>query len=69
MTRFTANECAHMILVFILCEQKPPINANADISSKARCFNFGLSLHLHPYFVYASSESSGECISGMSGLP
>ena len=26
----------------------------------ARGLKFGLSLHLHPYFVYASSEGSGK---------
>ena len=31
-----------------------------DMSSKARGLNFGPSLHLHPYFVDASSEGSGE---------
>ena len=36
------------------------INANADVSSEARDLNFDLSFHLHPYFVYASSEDSGE---------
>ena len=36
---------------------KHPLNANADTSSKARGRNFGLSIHLHPYFVYASSDS------------
>ena len=37
-------------------ENFPP----CDISSKGRGLNFGLSLHLHPYFVYASSKGSGE---------
>ena len=32
----------------------PLINAHAVVSSKARILNFGLSFHLHPYFVYAS---------------
>ena len=36
--------------------QKPPINAHADISSEVTCLTFGLSLHLHPYFLYASRE-------------
>ena len=29
-------------------------------SNKTRDLNFGLSLHLHPYFVYAGSQGSGE---------
>ena len=40
--------------------QKPLLNAYADLSSMARGLFFCLSLHLHPYFVYASSEKSGE---------
>ena len=32
---------------------KPPLNVRADISSSTRGLKFGLSLHLHPYFVYA----------------
>ena len=40
--------------------QMPLINAYADISSKVRCLNIFLSLQPHTYFVYASSESSGE---------
>ena len=31
-------------------------NAHTDISIRARCPNSGLSLYLHPYFVYASSK-------------
>ena len=32
----------------------------ADVSSGARGLNFGLSLHLLTYFVYARNDSSGE---------
>ena len=39
----------------------PPLNSQADISRRARAaLNLGLSLHLHPYFVYASSQDPGE---------
>ena len=31
-----------------------------SVFSKARDRKFGLSLHLHPYFVYVSSEGPGE---------
>ena len=31
-----------------------------ELSSEARGLNFGLSLHLNPNFLYASSEGSGE---------
>ena len=40
--------------------QVPLINAHSDISCKARCQKFGLSLNLHPYFEYASSKGSSE---------
>ena len=40
----------------------PLINAHADATREARGLKFGLSLHLHPYFVYASTEGSGESV-------
>ena len=53
---------AHKISVLITYVKTPLrlINAHADIFSIARSLNFGLSLHLHPFFVYASSEGFGE---------
>ena len=39
--------------------QTPPLNAHADVSSRARGLNFGQRLYLHPYFVYTSSKGSG----------
>ena len=33
-------------------------NSNADVSIEARGLNFGLSIHLHPYFVCASNKRS-----------
>ena len=42
--------------------QKSPSNAHAHIAIWARGLNFYLSLHLHPYIVYMSSQGSGECI-------
>ena len=42
--------------------QMPQINVNAELSSEVRCLNFGLILHLHPYFVYASSDDSGASV-------
>ena len=39
----------------------PPLNVHADISRGARSMTFfDLSLHLHPYFVHASSDGYGE---------
>ena len=46
--------------LYIAYERKPPINEHADNSSGAR----GLRLHLHPYFVYLSSEGAGEVSTG-----
>ena len=40
--------------------QKHPLNAFADVASRIRGLNFGLSLHLHQFFAYASSEGSDE---------
>ena len=41
---------------------KSLINSHADVLSGARGLNFGLILyvHVHSYFVYMSSEGSGE---------
>ena len=35
-----------------------PINSHADISSEARGLSFGLSLDLHPFFMYAYSQDA-----------
>ena len=45
-------ELAHEILVLIAYAQR----ASNKCPYRARCLNFGLSLHLHPYLVCASSE-------------
>ena len=51
----------HSPIVFsIYCSQVPSLNAAAKVSSQALDIKFGLSLHLHPFFVYVSSEGSGE---------
>ena len=56
-----SHETAHGILVFIAYAHiLPLINAHVDVFSKARGLNVGLSLHLHPCLVYASSKGSGE---------
>ena len=39
-----------------------PLNAYADVSSRARGINFGLNLQLHLYFVYTSSEGSAKLV-------
>ena len=38
------------------------MNTDADKSRRAISLNFGLSLHLDPYFVDASSEGLGESV-------
>ena len=51
----------HENLVLITHAQKSPLKLQADVSRGARGLNFNQSLHLHPYFKYASSKGSGEC--------
>ena len=40
--------------ILISHAQKPPLNPHADKGVRG----FGLGLHIHPYFMYASSEGS-----------
>ena len=47
-------------LVLITYPPKHPLNAHDDTTSRTRGLNFGLSLFLYPYFVYAIREGSGE---------
>ena len=47
-------------MVLIAYAQKPPVIAHVKVSFEARSLNLGLSCHLHPDFVYASSKGSGE---------
>ena len=51
---------AKEILLLIAYAQNPHlhVNAHAVVSDWARGLKVGLSLNLHPYFVYASSEGS-----------
>ena len=46
------NKLAHQVLVLVAYVQMPLIIADA--------VNFGLSLHLHTYFMYANSQGSGK---------
>ena len=46
---------AHEILVHISFAEKFRLNDYTDLSSGARGQNYGLSLHLLPFFVYESS--------------
>ena len=49
-----------MISVRFAYAQKSPLNEHADVSNMVRVLNFALRLHLHPYFMCASSEGSVE---------
>ena len=40
--------------------QMPLINNHVDVFSELRRLQFRLDLHIHPYFVYESSEGSSE---------
>ena len=52
-------EPAHEILASIAYTPKAHLNTHTDVFSKERGLQFGLSLHLYPFIVYASSEGSG----------
>ena len=45
---------------YIAYAQTSSLNAHIDVSDMARGLKFDPGLHLYPYFVYASSETSGE---------
>ena len=53
-------ESAHDISVHLVHAQTQSLNVIPDISSWDRGLSICPSLHLHPYFVYASSGCSGE---------
>ena len=57
-------EQAHGNKEHISFAQKFRLNDYTDLSSGARVQNYGLSLHLLPYLVYASSEGSGQHLHG-----
>ena len=50
------------ILIWNALAQKPHLSVYAAASSNAIFLIFGLSLHLHPHFVYANNEGSGESV-------
>ena len=50
------------ILVLIAYVQKSRLNVHADVDGWARCLSCGLSHHLHPCFVYLSSEGSCQSV-------
>ena len=56
--------CTWHFVYFIAFGQKHPLNARTNVSRGTiyTCICFGHGLHLHPYFVYACSECSGESV-------
>ena len=51
---------AHEMLIVIAYAQEPHLNTHDVVSMEAIGLNFCPSIHLLPYFVYVSSEGSGE---------
>ena len=49
-----------ILVLIVSCANASNNQAHTDVSSKIKGLQFGLSLHLHPYFVYGSSEGSDE---------
>ena len=49
-------------LVLVASLQKPLMNANAGVSSKAGSFCFILSLHIRPCFLYVYRDWSGKSV-------
>ena len=58
--RYQGSVSARGIEALIAYAQNPPLNAQTDVYSSAKGITLDLSLHLHPYFVCASDEASGE---------
>ena len=48
------------MLVLNTYVSKLPLNINVDVSIRARCVNFGLSLYLHPNVEYVNSGGWSE---------
>ena len=61
-------EQAHEISIHISFAQKFRLNNYTELSSWARGQNYGLSLHLLPFFVHASNLGSGQHLHGPSLL-
>ena len=45
-----------------MCVQNLLLNANADVSGRAKGLNYGTSLYLHPNSVYTRREDSVETV-------
>ena len=50
------------VLVLTAYVQKHPLNSHVVVSRETRYLNFGPSLYLHPYTVYANNQGSGESV-------
>ena len=51
--------CSIVVWTSITHGKMLPVNSHAHAARKARGLNFALSLFLHPYFLYASSNGPG----------
>ena len=49
-------------MLLIVNAQMPVTNVNADVSRKTRGSNLGLILHIYPYYIFANSKCSGDCV-------
>ena len=54
------SETSQYMRIQYLSHMRQNLQQTPNVSSKARGLNFGPSLHLHPYFVYESSEGYGK---------
>ena len=54
------NWPTHETLIVVVHAHTPALDIHVDLAIGARGENFDLSLHLHSYFVCASSEGSSE---------
>ena len=60
MYSVTCRRKQNIDVVLMENAQETSLNAHACASVRVRGLRFGLSLHLLPYYVYASSEGFGE---------
>ena len=47
-------------MLLLAYEKTPSLNTHAEVSIGVRRLKFDMGLYLHPYFIIASSEGSGE---------
>ena len=64
MTTYTIWASQRYLSTYRICANASStvVNGNGDVLSQSRGLHFGLSFHLHPYFVYASSDGTVESV-------